>query len=77
MILRTREEKFLYHGSVGRVLHYRNIKDYADPSLGTKHHNDSYNKIGEVPTLWKCGKGPMPGKHRRLCRCVVGYQASQ
>ena len=41
MILRTREEKFLHHGSVGRVLRYRNIKDCADPSLDTKHHNDS------------------------------------
>ena len=66
MIPRTREEKLLHHGSVEMVQHRRSIKDYADPLLGIKHHNDSENKRGKVPTPWMCGKGPTPWKQRRL-----------
>ena len=66
MIPRTREEKLLHHGSVEMVQHRRSIKDYADPFLGIKHHNDSENKRGKVPTPWMCGKGPTPWKQRRL-----------
>ena len=40
--LRTREEKFLHHESVERVLYHGSIEDYADPLSGIKHHNDSY-----------------------------------
>jgi len=40
MIPRIREEKFLYHGSVERVLHHRSIEDCVDPLLGIKHPND-------------------------------------
>ena len=60
MIPRTREEKFLHRGSVERVLHRGSIEDYVDLLLGIKHHNNSQKKRGDVPTLWKCGKGLTP-----------------
>ena len=41
MIPRTWEEKFLYHGTVERILHRGSIEDCADPMLGIKHHNVS------------------------------------
>ena len=41
MTPRTREEKFLYHGSVERVLHHGSIEDGVDSFLAIKHHNDS------------------------------------
>ena len=53
MILRIREDKFLHRGSVGTVLYHGSIKDCADLLLGIKHHNDSSNKGGEVPTSCK------------------------
>ena len=49
------------------VLPRGNVEDCADPVLGIKHHNDSKNNRGEVPTSRKCGKGPTPWKHGRLC----------
>ena len=58
MIPRTREEKVLHRGSVERVLHYRSIEYCVDLLLGFKDHNESSKMGGEVPTLWKCGKGP-------------------
>ena len=61
------EEKFLNCGSVKMVQHYRSNEDCADPLLGFKDHNDSSKIGGEVLTPWKCGKGPTPWKHRRLC----------
>ena len=45
MIPKTREEKFLYRGSVGWVLRQGSIEDFANLSLGTMHLNDSKNKI--------------------------------
>nr|POE61486.1 hypothetical protein CFP56_61610 [Quercus suber] len=39
MTPRTREEKFLHCGNVGKVLHCGSIEDYADPLLGIEHHN--------------------------------------
>ena len=57
-------EKFLHHGNVERVLHRGSIEDCVNPLLGIKHHNNSQNKRGEVLTSWKCGKGPIPWKHR-------------
>ena len=55
MISRIREQKFLYRGSVERVLCHGSIEDCADPLLCINHHNDSQDKRGEVPTLkvWK------------------------
>ena len=40
LIPRTREEKFLHHGSMERVLNCRSIEDCVDPLLGIKHPND-------------------------------------
>ena len=42
MIPRTRDEKFLHHGSARRVLHRGSIEDSAYTLLGIVHHNDSY-----------------------------------
>ena len=67
MIPRTAEEKFLHHGYVERVLRHGNIENCADPLLRINQHNDSKNKKGEVTTPWKCGNGPTPSKHKRLC----------
>ena len=53
MTPRTREEKFLHHGSVEKILYRGSIEDCADLLLGIKHHNDSSNKGGEVPTSCK------------------------
>ena len=66
-LCRGNVEKFLHHGSVERVLYRGSMDDCVDPLLGIKHNKDFQNKRGEVPTLWKCGKGPTPWKHRRLC----------
>ena len=41
MTPRIREEKFLHHGGVERVLYRGSMDDYADPLFGIKHHNDS------------------------------------
>ena len=41
MTPRIREEKFLHHGGVERVLYHGSMDDYADPLFGIKHHNDS------------------------------------
>ena len=38
-------EKFLHHESVERVLYRESMEDCADPSLGIKHHNDSYAMV--------------------------------
>ena len=62
MIPKTREEKVLHRGGVEMVQHRRSKKDYADPFLGIKYQNDSYNKRGEVPTPWMCEKGLTPWK---------------
>ena len=60
IIPRIRGERFLHRGSVERVLHRGSIEDYVDLLLGIKHHNNSQKKRGDVPTLWKCGKGLTP-----------------
>ena len=65
MIPRTRYEKFQHHGSVERVQGHESIKDCADVLFGIKHHNDSQNKRGEVPTPCKCGEVPMPCKRKK------------
>ena len=76
MILRTRDVKFLHQGSAENVLYHVGMDDCADPMLGVEHYNDSYTgKCGEVPTPWKCGKGPTTCKHRKLCLSVVEYRA--
>ena len=75
MTFRIREDKFLHRRSVGRVLYHGSIKDCADLLLGIKHHNDSLNKGGEVPTSCKRGEGPLSWKRRRLYRSIVVYQA--
>ena len=55
MILRTRDEKCLHHGSVESVLHEGSMDNFANPLLCNDHHNDSYTgKRGEVLTPWKC-----------------------
>ena len=77
MIPRIREEKFLHLASEGKVLRRGSVEDCTDPLLCTKHHNDSYNKRREVPTSWKCGKGPTQWKRRRLYGSIVVCQAPQ
>ena len=42
MIPRTRDEKYLNHGSAKRFLYRRCMDNCADPLLGIEHHNDSY-----------------------------------
>ena len=42
MIPRTGDEKFLHHGSAGRVRHRGSIYNCDNPLLGIEHHNDSY-----------------------------------
>ena len=55
MILRTRDEKCLHHGSAESVLYHGSMDDFANPLLCIEYHNDSYiGKRGEVPTLRKC-----------------------
>ena len=49
MTPRTREEKFLHHESVERVLYLGSIEDYANPLSGIKHYNDSY-----TVEAWQC-----------------------
>ena len=39
MTPRTRKEKFLYRGSVERVLHCGSMDDYTDLLFGIEHHN--------------------------------------
>ena len=41
MIPRTKEEKFLLHGILERVLCHVSIEDCANPLLRIKHQNDS------------------------------------
>ena len=48
MTPRTREEKFLHHGSVEKILYRGSIEDCADLLLGIKHHNDSY-----IMVVWR------------------------
>ena len=63
MILRTRDETCLHHGSAESVLYHGSMDDLANPLWYIKHHNDFYTgKCGEVPTSWKCLKGPTPWK---------------
>ena len=64
---RIGEEKFLHRRSVEWDLRRESIKDCAGLLLGIKHHNDSLNKRGEVPTPWMCGKGLTLWRHKRLC----------
>nr|POE76421.1 hypothetical protein CFP56_19868 [Quercus suber] len=42
MTPRTREEKFLHHGCVEKVIYRGGMGDCSDPLLGIKHNNDIY-----------------------------------
>ena len=56
MTPRTRKEKFLYRGSVERVLHCGSMDDYADLLFGIEHHNrllEQERRSSNTLEVWK------------------------